>query len=700
MFAKHKGEIPVVLLLLPFLCGIVCGFNFFLNINTGWLIVVFFSFCTVFILLNSGYKPLRLYKATWAGGLLITLILFLSGWIRVINYSELNSPDHFSKSRAEYLVVKINNEPVVKNGVLRFTAAVEENIKNKKHSLASGTLLIAIKDSGAKTLYYGDRLLIAASYKTINPTLIPAQFNYKKYLANQNIVYQAYLLPGQYAVINIGAGNTVIAKSLRLRQQLVEKLRRNMTDTGAIAVASTLILGYKADLSNDILQAYSKTGTIHVLSVSGAHVAILYFLLAWCLQFLNRFKYGNLLRAFIIVVIIWYYALLTGFSPAVCRAAIMISMVILGKSYNRNINTLNILAISAFVLLVYNPFFIADVGFQLSYLAVAGLVVLQPLVYKWFTFKNKLADKLWALCSVSIAAQVITFPLSAFYFHQFPVYFLVSNLFIVLPSAIIMYSGLIYLLLPAIPVVSKLLALVLEKTILIMNKVLTVIEHWPFASLNKIWLNIPEYLLLYVIILSIFYYLYDKKAWLIQLGLVCTLLLCISFSVKRINQSATTSIAWLNLYRHPCMVLKNGNNAAVLSDIKPGEKTWLYSIQPYLDSCQVNRVTATEFNRDVNLGWCIKNDNFIQFLNKRIFIFDSTNSVNLLTPKLKTDYIYMMSNKPGLLAGLHNNFDCSLLLISGNNNGRTVDKVKAMAEAEHLNFKILGSNNSLVISSN
>lgn len=198
-----------------------------------------------------------------------------------------------------------------------------------------------------------------------------------------------------------------MANALALRRQMVEKLKKQMHDPNAIAVASTLILGYKADLSEDVLQAYSKTGTIHVLSVSGAHVAIIWALLAFMLNFLNRFRHGRVIKAIIIIPIIWYYAMLTGFSPAVCRAAVMISTVIIGKTYNRYINNLNILAISAFILLLYNPLLITDVGFQLSYLAVAGLVVLQPVVYEWLTFSNKWIDKLWALCSVSIAAQVI-----------------------------------------------------------------------------------------------------------------------------------------------------------------------------------------------------------------------------------------------------------------------------------------------------
>src|ERR1700761_4052590 len=545
MLANHKGEIPFVVLIVPFLLGIGLGLSLLAGANLTALTICFFAISVIFILLNLTYTRFKVYNFRWLGGVFMSLILFLVGWINAITCNELNNKNHFANANAQYLVIKINSEPILKNGLLRFTANVEQSIYQNTKTNTSGTLLIAIKDSAAKKLYYGDELLIRAKYTPIDPPFNPAEFNYKKYLANQNVYYQSFLYPKQYVVLATNAGNPVVAYSLRLRQRFIEKFKRNMHDTAAVAVASTLILGYKADLSDDVMQAYSKTGTIHVLSVSGAHVAIIYILLGWALGFLERYKYGKLIKAVLIITLIWYYSLLSGFSPAVCRAAVMISMIIIGKTYSRYINTLNVLAISAFALLLYNPLFIADVGFQLSYLAVCGLVIFQPIVYKWFAFKNNWADKLWALCSVSIAAQVITFPLSAFYFHQFPVYFLFSNLFIIIPTAVIMYAGIIYLALPQIPYISKFAALVLEKSILLMNKGLTIIENLPWASYGKIWLTIPEYLLLYIIIISVFYFMYDKKTWLLQLALGCGLLLCISFSYKTIVATDENNIVWL-----------------------------------------------------------------------------------------------------------------------------------------------------------
>lgn len=698
MIANHKGEIPFFILLLPFLLGIGLGIHILSAARLTWLLTILLSLCCIFILFNVYYNRLSLYKYRWLGGGLMCFILFFFGWVMVVRYNELNSDDHFSKAPGWYLVVQINSEPIVKNGLTRFTAEVKERVDNRKRTAVSGTLLIATKDSSAQLLYYGDQLLIPAKYNPIDLPFNPGEFNYKKYLANQNIWFQEFLLPKQFVVLATNKGNPLIAYSLRLRQRFVEKFKCNMRDTDAIAVASTLILGYKADLSNDVLQAYSKTGTIHVLSVSGAHVAIIYILLTLALGFLDRFKYGKLIKAFIIITLIWYYSMLSGFSPAVCRAAVMISMVIVGKTFSRYINTLNILAISAFLLLVYDPFFITDVGFQLSYLAVFGLIVFQPMVYKWFQFKNKWADKLWALCSVSIAAQVITFPLSAFYFHQFPVYFLFSNLFIIIPSAVIMYSGLLFLLLPQIPVISKSIAFVLERSIIIMNKVLAFIEHAPIASVGKIWLTTPEYLLLCAIIISLFYFLYYKKGWLLSVSLACMLLVCVSFGIKKVRLAQADQIAWLNLKKHRAVVFKNGDKAVVLSDLKANDKTFQYSVQPYLDSCQVNNVTLVDIPQDVSTAWLIKKRNFIQFLDKKIILFNDEN-YNELPQMFKTDYLYITGN-PGAGLSQIGNINYSMLIIDGSNSDNLISRAEKEADIKGIKFKILKRNNSFITVSN
>ena len=700
MIAEYKGEIPFVVLLLPFLAGIGLSIYFPSASFILFIEIAFYSIVVAFIVLNLAYKRLRLYKFKWIGGVLIHAILLLLGWVVTINYNELNYKNHFSKIKADYLIVKISNEPKLSGDMLRFTAAIEANVLNHKRIPSNGNLLVTIKDSTAKTLYYGDELLIPVTYNPIDPPFNPAEFNYKKYLANQNIHYQEFLIHRQFYVLKRNAGYPIIAYSLRLRQQLVEKFKRHMHDPEAIAVASTLILGYKADLSNDVLQAYSKTGTIHVLSVSGAHVAILFILLSFILSFMDRFRYGKTIKAILIILIIWYYSLLTGFSPAVCRAAVMISMVIIGKTYSKYINTLNILAISAFFLLLYDPLFITDVGFQLSYLAVAGLIILQPIVYKWVDIENKWGDKLWGLCSVSIAAQVITFPLSIYYFHQFPVYFLISNLFIIIPSAIIMYAGIGYLLLPDIPFVSSSLGWILEKSILIMNKVLSLIEHFPYSGISKIWITNFEYLLLYGIIISVFYFIYKQKVKLLKLSLTFALLLSISISYAKWNNLQSDSIVFLNLRKHTGIVFKTGEQAVVVSDLADSDKAYRYSVQPYLDSCGINTIYKVDQKSNLSLPFLIKKGNLVQFKNKKLLLFDKQLQESVMSKKIKIDYLYITDSPDTDINFINKYYDYGMLIIDNSNSNKLIASLENQAKSMHINYKILQRNKSLVIISN
>jgi len=429
-------------------------------------------------------------------------------------------------------------------------------------------------------------------------------------------------------------------------------------------------------------------------------VAILYLLLNYGLQFLTRYKRGKLLRAAIIIAVIWYYAMLTGFSLAVCRVDVMVSLVIIGKSFSRYINTLNLLATSAFLLLIYDPFFITEAGFQLSFIAVSGLIVLQPIVYRLLTFKNKWADKIWAVCSVSIVAQVVVFPVEALYFHQFPVYFLISNLFVAIPSALIMYAGILFLLLPHIPLLSAAIAFVLEKTIIILNRGLAFIENAPWSGISKIWLTTPEYLLLYAIIISLAYFLYARKLWSLRFSLICTLLLCAGFSIKNMSLSSSKEIAWLNLKKHQGIIFKNGAEAIVLTDLKQTDKAYLYSIQPYLDSCQVNDVKVYDPGRDINTKWLKKKYNLVQFLHTTVFIFNKDFFNNGFSQKIKTNYIYITGNPDTGLNSINRSFDYRSLVIDGSNSDNKINQWAKLLADEHVNYKILKRNNSIISVSN
>lgn len=703
MLASHKGEIPFVVFLMPFLLGIALALGLDCSAFNPVLVRFYSGFLLVFILLNIFYRHIGLHRKAWVGGVLIHLLLIIAGMMAAVNYDSRNRTDYFGKYRANALLVKVTNEPQLKNGILRFTAEVELNKWKNQAKPVSGTLLLALRQDSAHhaAISYGDELVIPANYKPVDPPFNPAEFNYKQYLAHQNIYAQAFLNPQEVVVLNHHAGNPVIAYSLQLRQNLVAQFKRYMHSNEAIAVASTLILGYKADLSDEVLQAYSKTGTIHVLSVSGAHVAIIFWMIGWLLGFIDRYRHGKLLKAILSIGLIWYYSLLTGLSPAVCRAAVMISLLIIGKAYNRRINSLNLLAASAFLLLLTDPFLITDVGFQLSYLAVAGLVVFQPIVYHWLDVENRWLNKLWLLCSVSIAAQVITFPLSAYYFHQFPVYFLLSNLFIVPLAELIMFVGIRCLVCAktGIGFAAKCAGWVLEKCILVMDKGLQLIEHAPFSTINKIWLNRMEYLLLFGLVILLFCLVYYKKPALLKVGMCGLLLLCCSLSWKWVESYHTNNITFFNLKKHPAILFKQGERGMLVTDLADTDKAYRYSIQPCLDSCHISKLSRVKFSGNALTSFAIKDGHLVRFLGKQVLLFDKSFD-NASPQKLPVDYLYAMDNPHIAPADMMKSYPYHLLIAGADNSPATIKRLGSALSATSKNIYVLKSNKSLIILSN
>lgn len=695
-------ENPFLILLMPLLAGIFLGVVLPFDALLQVLTISIYTIAFIFFTLNLYYARWKIYRKPWLGSVLIHVFLLLSGTLFAEKNKEINQKNHFSKQRSDALLVTIIQEPKQSGNLLRFNTSVTHTVFRDKISLSSGSLLVALKlDSNQKTqLNYGDQLLIRNQYKTVDAPFNPAEFNYKLWLQHQNIYFQTYLNQNQYQLIATNQGNPIISEALEIRKKMVQKFQQYLQDPDAIAVASTLILGYRADLSQDVLQAYSKTGTMHVLSVSGMHVALVYIIIELLLRFLNHKRSTILLKAFISIVLIWLYALLSGFSPAVCRAAVMISFVICGKTYNRHISMLNILLVSAFMLLLYNPYFITDVGFQLSYLAVFGLILLQPIIENLLDVKQKYLQKLWALLSVSLAAQIITFPVSVFYFHQFPVYFLLSNLFIVLPSMLIMYVGIAFLAFSNVDLLAKPLAFLLEKTIVIMDSGLAWIEQIPFGSWNKLWITTPEYLLLYAIICCGFGWMIHRKIFLLKLNAVFIVLFLMSFSYKRYSSGNQQEIVFLNLRRNFGLICKNGNEAFVITNLKNTDKAFQYSIQPYLDSCQATKIHLFQPEQNFNDASFIRQNHLIQFQNKLIFVADQHFEHQVFRQKIKVDLVLITGNPKFNLSQITQNLIFDLLIMDASNSDYHTKKLTAEAVSDGQKIVSLKRNNCLRINSN
>jgi competence protein ComEC len=279
--------------------------------------------------------------------------------------------------------------------------------------------------------------------------------------------------------------------------------------------------------------AYSSSGAMHVLAVSGLHVGIVFMVFSWMFYFLEKIKYGKIGKSILLVLLLWSYALLTGLSPSVLRACTMFSFVIVGKSLNRYVSIYNILAVSAMFLLLINPYIIMEVGFQLSYLAVLGIVYIQPKMQLIWEPKNSWLQRIWTLITVSISAQIATFPLGLHYFHQFPIWFILSNLIVIPLSTAIIYIAILLLCIAKVSFIADLVAVLLKATLFSLNYSVKKIKDLPYSLLEGIHISVLETWIIYGIILLFLFYLFKRK---FKFLVYCLLLLVAILTMQVLEQ--------------------------------------------------------------------------------------------------------------------------------------------------------------------
>jgi competence protein ComEC len=233
-----------------------------------------------------------------------------------------------------------------------------------------------------------------------------------------------------------------------------------------------------------------------------------------------------------------------------------------------------------------------------------------------------------------------------------------------------------------------------------MDKVLTLIEHAPFSGIGKIWITGTEYLLLYTIIIAVFYFLYDQRSWLLKLILCCMLILVCIISFKRWHNLQSGSITFLNLRKHTGIIFRTGDKAVVVSDLSDTDKTYRYSVQPYLDSCQVNIIHKAATSTDIQLPFLLKKTNLIQFGNKKLLIFDKQLQSIMPPVKLKLDYLFISGNPGADIDFINKYYDYGLLIIDNNNSNTLITSLENRAKVLHINYSVLQRNKSIVLSSN
>lgn len=494
--------------------------------------------------------------------LLAFLICFSFGYLNAFWQSEKHDEAHLlhvNTDEIEAFEAILINAGKATEKTHGFKVEIQQVLLNNEWLNYSGKAMVYFqKDSLSKALQYGDQLLIKSRLSELEPPKNPLEFNYKRFLGFDQIYHQQYINSGNWLKLDEEQGNLVMASSIKTGQYLEGIMNKYIQNDRSLAIAKALTLGIKDELDNDLRNAYAAAGAMHVLAVSGLHVGIIFLIVSTLLKRWRNRKRGRILFAIINISVLWAYAFITGLSPSVQRAAMMFSFIILAQAMKRQTNIYNTLAASAFVLLNINPFLLFSVGFQLSYLAVLGIVFFQPKLYGMLQFKFALWDKIWAITCVSIAAQLATAPLGLLYFHQFPTYFFLSNLVVIPAAFIILNSSLFLMIISFWEWAAEWIGFLIDHFIQLINYLVFSLDYLPNSTIDGIYINTPESWLIYIAIFFFALFISEKKLNYFKLTVLSLFLMSASICLRQYENFLEKKLIVYDTGKHHALAIRNG----------------------------------------------------------------------------------------------------------------------------------------------
>ena len=681
------GNYPAVRLLIPFVAGIV------LHIlqPAQWQLAAAALFISVLaMLLCIWLKRVWLNSITLkAIGLLPIMAVIALAYLLTFLQTEIYRPHHFSKliKEGNGVIGIIDEPPLAKEKSSRPVLQVRHLVSENQLQQASGRIAVSfMKDSLSNTLNYGDVILINAPLKEIEPPKNPEQFNYKEYMSFHNIYHQTFATSGKWVLLEKDAGSRFFSVVYKIRGQLMREIQKYVSTPDELGVAGALLLGYRDFITPEVINAYSASGALHVLCVSGLHVGMVYLILSKLLFFMNKNRRLRILQTFIIIPFIWLYACLTGLSPSVMRAATMFSMIAGGKAFRQQPDIYNIIGAAALVLMIHNPYIMTEVGFKLSYLAVIGIVYLHPLIYKWFIFKHKIADWFWSISAVSIAAQITTFPLGLLYFHQFPNLFLFSNLVVIPAGYLLIVSGISLFATQFIEPLQYFIGTGFYWLSLGLNKFIFLLNEFPYSIIQGVSISGFETILIYASILLLTLLLQTLKPKLVFGFLTLMLALVIWNSYEYINQRQQVAFKIYAVKNKQAMAAIAGNEVynAFNHQLRNNKSSMLFHIQH--DWWKNNIANEHPMQRlpgytRFEFGYAF------QINSKKVIVIDSVDVRKHLPPvKINADVMVLTNNPKLHLKKIVSFIDTKLIVADATNTTYQCRKWQQQASELNLPF--------------
>jgi len=563
-----------------------------------------------------------------------TFSLFIGIGIASVTFSNaLNKQNHYTNYLSETSNTAILRiDKVLKSNSYYHRYFAEVRIINSQHSHGK-ILLNVLIDSSKQKFHINTKIVILKAFRPIHNPANPYQFNYKKYLKKQQVHYQTSIKSRAFIRLK-NKKNTLNSWAFFIRNKIDKSLKKAHFKGDELAIINALVLGQRQEISKEIMQDYQNAGAVHILAVSGLHIGIILLLLNFLFRPLERLKHGLLIKLILILSLLWIYAFIAGMSASIVRAVTMFTAIAISLTVKKAIDVYKALIISIFFLLLFNPYYLFDVGFQLSYAAVFFIVYTQPILYKLWKPKLKIIDYFWQLLTVSIAAQFGVLPLSLFYFHQFPGLFFISNLVIIPFLGFILGFGILVIVLALLELLPNFIAQFYENVIFMLNTIVAWIgkqELFVFENLSFTATSVGFYFLM---TFSFFKWTSTKEPKHFKLTLVILILFQVNLLLEKQKAETTHEFIIFNKTGASIIGIRTKSQLEINHTLKSSLPQKENSIKGYLIG------TKSKLDRIENPLKSI-----YQFNNKKLLVIDSLGVYSV--QKFIPDYI-LLTNSPSL----------------------------------------------------
>lgn len=569
-------QFPLVRMTVFFIAGIL-----FAHWAKPQIQVLSISVFTLLILLLIVFSRLRKSKRDAVFfGVLILSTSFCTGALVLLSAMQTNNPAHYiHRINSEKQSSEMQLEVTEKRKTTAYFERYVANLLLLDGRKSYGRVLINIKKTGKPVnIEIGSHLQLTGRLTPSKPPKNPNQFDYGKYLENQQVFGQCYATYQDIKISDRYSGS-LSHYAGKWRNKIIRKLEQNHFGKTELAVLSALILGQQQDIPESVIRDYQYAGAVHILSVSGLHVGLILLFVNFLLKPVPNTRKSSFVKLLIVLASLWGFGILAGLAPSVVRSVTMFSFVAVGLFLRRSVNIYHTLFVSALLILFVQPSFLFDVGFQLSYLALFFIIWLQPLLSGLWEPKNKIATYFWELLTVSFAAQIGTLPLSIYYFHQFPGLFFVTNLIVLPMLGLIMALGVVVMLLAVFDFVWLPLLKFLEWGIWLLDHIIGWVASFESLILKDIPLNAPVMLLGYLCICSFIIWMGKRNFRTTFMALTSVVLLQSAFLWLVHDAEKKQEFIVFNQKKKTLITQRSGLEVAVYSDVKSDND---FALKPYL----------------------------------------------------------------------------------------------------------------------